>query len=310
MDNSQYLLPREYEMLAILLPDQGEDETKTAVDKVLSYITDENGTIDSVSTDSPWGRRRLAYTIRHEGVDYRDGHYALVYFTAMPNVLNEIERELKLDVNVIRYLLLTHDPHMGEKLDGSEVDGEGADGEESAEAPAEAVNTEPTTAAATEEATTETVAEEAPVEEAAADEAPAEEAVAEEAAAEEAPATETVAEEAPAEEEMAAEPAARKRSNKLPEDGEGTDWVAGDGTDNMPEGFPLKGNASSKIYHPEESPNYNNTIAEIYFANNEVAEAHGYRLPKVLEKAAAAAGNTAADAAEALKGGEEDADKE
>lgn len=305
MDNSQYLLPREYEMLAILLPDQGEDETKSAVDKVLSYITDENGTIDSVSTDSPWGRRRLAYSIRHEGVDYRDGHYALVYFTAMPNVLNEIERELKLDVNVIRYLLLTNDPHMGEKLDGSEVEGEGADGDESAEAPAEAANAEPATQAAAVEAP----AEEAVADEATATETVAEEAPAEETVAEEAPATETVAEEAPVEEETA-EPVARKRSNKLPEDGEGTDWVAGDGTDNMPEGFPLKGNASSKIYHPEESPNYNNTIAEIYFANNEVAEAHGYRLPKVLEKAAAAAGNTAADAAEALKGGEEDADKE
>lgn len=81
---------------------------------------------------------------------------------------------------------------------------------------------------------------------------------------------------------------AATRSKKLPKDGEGTDWVAGDGTDNIPEGFPLKGNATSKIYHPEESPNYTKTIAEIYFTNNEVAEAHGYRLPKTLEKASEA----------------------
>ena len=301
MDNSQYLLPREYEMLAILLPDQGEEETKAAVDKVLSYITDENGTVDSVSTDSPWGRRRLAYTIRHEGVDYRDGHYALVYFTAMPNVLGEIERELKLDTNVIRYLLLTHDPHMGEKFDGSELEGEGAEGEEGAEAPA--AETAPAAEAKTEEAP---AAEAAESTEAAAEEAPDEEATeSTEAAAEEAPVEEAPAEEAPAE-----EPAARKKNSKLPETGEGTEWIAGDGTDNVPDGFTLKGNASSKIYHPEESPNYTSTIAEIYFANNEVAEAHGYRLPKTLERAAAAAGSTAADAVDALKGGEEDADKE
>src|SRR5690606_15073791 len=95
---------------------------------------------------------------------------------------------------------------------------------------------------------------------------------------------------------------AATRSTKLPKDGEGTDWVAGDGTDNVPDGFALKGNASSKIYHPEESPNYSNTIAEIYFANGEVAEAHGYRLPKSLEKAAKEAGDSVADAAAELKG--------
>ncbi len=117
MDKTKYLSPREYEMLTILLPDQGEDETKAAIEKMLSYITDEQGTVDSVSADSPWGRRRLAYPIRHEGVDYRDGHYVLVYFTAMPKAISEIERELKLDTNVVRYLLLTHDPHMGEKID-------------------------------------------------------------------------------------------------------------------------------------------------------------------------------------------------
>ena len=102
------------------------------------------------------------------------------------------------------------------------------------------------------------------------------------------------------------ETAAPKKSSRLPADGEGTEWVAGDGTDSVPDGFPIKGNASSKIYHPEESASYNNTIAEIYFANGDVAEAHGYRLPKALEKAAKAAGEAAADAAALLKGNDDD----
>lgn len=173
MDKTNYLKPREYEMLAVLVPDQGDEETQTAIDKMLGYITDESGTINSMSADSPWGRRRLAYTIRHEGVDYRDGHYVLVYFTAMPSAISEIERELKLDVNVIRYLLLIHDEEMGEKIDPNAV--VEAEGEEASdEAPAEEVATE-----------------EAPAEEAAAEEAPAEEEVAEE----EAPAEDEAAEE-------------------------------------------------------------------------------------------------------------------
>lgn len=78
-------------------------------------------------------------------------------------------------------------------------------------------------------------------------------------------------------------PSPSTRSSKLPGEGEGTDWVAGDGTQDVPEGFPLKGNASSRIYHPEESSSYNKVIAEIYFATPEAAEAAGYRLPKSLQ---------------------------
>lgn len=74
------------------------------------------------------------------------------------------------------------------------------------------------------------------------------------------------------------------RSSLLPTEGEGTDWVPGDGTQNIPDGFPLKGNASSRIYHPEESSSYEKTIAEIYFATPEAAEAAGYRLPKTLQQ--------------------------
>lgn len=107
-------------------------------------------------------------------------------------------------------------------------------------------------------------------------------------------------------EESSEEPAAKPaKSSKMPNDGEGTEWVTGDGTDNVPDGFPIKGNASSKIYHPQESPNYSTTIAEIYFANGDVAEAHGYRLPKTLEKAAAEAGAAAADAVADLVQGDD-----
>ena len=87
-----------------------------------------------------------------------------------------------------------------------------------------------------------------------------------------------------------------------PADREGTDWVAGNGENSVPEGFPIKGNASSRIYHPVESPSYDRTIAEVYFASPEAAEAAGYRLPKSLQNAGnaavEAAANLAAEAAE------------
>lgn len=102
---------------------------------------------------------------------------------------------------------------------------------------------------------------------------------------------------APAQDDTATADAATGKSGTLPDEGEGTDWLAGDGTNDIPDGFTIKGNASSRIYHPEASPSYDNTIAEIYFATPEAAEAAGYRLPKSLEQGGAAAADEATDLA-------------
>ncbi len=51
-----------------------------------------------------------------------------------------------------------------------------------------------------------------------------------------------------------------------------------DGT--QPEGFPVKGNADSKLYHLPGTRFYDATVAEIWFATAQDAEAAGYELPK------------------------------
>lgn len=51
-----------------------------------------------------------------------------------------------------------------------------------------------------------------------------------------------------------------------------------------PEGFPIKGNANSKKYHVPGSSFYDRTIAEIWFATEEDAEAAGYEKPKSQQK--------------------------
>ncbi|CAN5841124.1 hypothetical protein BH24CHL3_BH24CHL3_00470 [soil metagenome] len=102
-----------------------------------------------------------------------------------------------------------------------------------------------------------------------------------------------------AEESASARAPAKSSSDKLPAEGEGTEWVAGDGADNVPSGFEIKGNASSRIYHPVESSSYSNTIAEIYFATGEAAEKAGYRLPKNLQASGSALSSAAKAVAEA-----------
>ncbi|HEX7825731.1 MAG TPA: hypothetical protein VF477_12565 [Mycobacterium sp.] len=43
-----------------------------------------------------------------------------------------------------------------------------------------------------------------------------------------------------------------------------------------PEGWTVKGNEDSKLYHSPESPSYGRTIAEVWFRDVETAEAAGF----------------------------------
>ena len=65
--------------------------------------------------------------------------------------------------------------------------------------------------------------------------------------------------------------------------GWGTDHPYGEGSHAAarrrgaaPEGYPVKGNADSMKYHTPESPYYDRTVAEVWFASAEAAEAAGF----------------------------------
>jgi trigger factor len=56
--------------------------------------------------------------------------------------------------------------------------------------------------------------------------------------------------------------------------------VEGTGESDCPEGYPIKGNASSKIFHLPGQGSYENTIPEICFASEADAENAGFRMSK------------------------------
>jgi large subunit ribosomal protein L17 len=59
--------------------------------------------------------------------------------------------------------------------------------------------------------------------------------------------------------------------------GPGSAAVTDDGS--APEGFPIKGNADSMLFHTPESQWYDQTVAEVWFATEEAAEAAGFSAP-------------------------------
>jgi len=89
--------------------------------------------------------------------------------------------------------------------------------------------------------------------------------------------TAEIAEDAAAESPTAAKVAAEAADAAEHPHGEGSHSANEDGS--QPEGYPIKGNADSMLYHVPDSPFYDRTVAEVWFATPEAAEAAGYQLP-------------------------------
>ena len=89
-----------YEMIYII--DTGLEETarKELIEKVSALIADNGGEIEKV--DETWGKRRLAYAINYK----TEGWYVLVNFKAPAELPRELERNLQINENVLRYLVV------------------------------------------------------------------------------------------------------------------------------------------------------------------------------------------------------------
>lgn len=68
-----------------------------------------------------------------------------------------------------------------------------------------------------------------------------------------------------------------------------------DDADEMPEGYPIKGNAQSMLYHEPDSRYYKATKAEVWFDSVESAEAAGFSKPGANKEEAADTESTAND---------------
>jgi small subunit ribosomal protein S6 len=74
------------------------DEGLKAVFEKMKGIVESFG--GEVVTTEDWGKRRLAYKIRNE----TRGHYTYFAYSGRPGVVAEIERNLRLNENILRFL--------------------------------------------------------------------------------------------------------------------------------------------------------------------------------------------------------------
>ncbi|MBQ4422927.1 MAG: 30S ribosomal protein S6 [Clostridia bacterium] len=88
----------QYEVLYVITPELDEEADKVVMDKFADIITANGGEIEKTDV---WGKRRLAYPI-----DYKtEGYYVLVVFNANPELPRELERNMRNDERLIRYMV-------------------------------------------------------------------------------------------------------------------------------------------------------------------------------------------------------------
>lgn len=90
---------RPYEVMVIYEPGIEEDAVRAAVDRSTDMVRARGGNLGRVDR---WGKRRLAYEIRHQ----REGYYVLIEATAEPEVMSELDRALHLADEVLRHKVI------------------------------------------------------------------------------------------------------------------------------------------------------------------------------------------------------------
>ncbi len=90
---------RTYELLSIIKPNIDSEEFDKIVAKIEENITSLEGKV--TSTDK-MGRKKLSYDIQ----DFRDGYFAVHTFEMEPNQVEKFNRQLRLNENILRTMLL------------------------------------------------------------------------------------------------------------------------------------------------------------------------------------------------------------
>ena len=96
---------REYETTFIIQPELS-DEGVHAVCGRVEAILDKEGAVKLFYDDM--GRRRLAYSIGN----FQKGHYLTLFYLDDGKVVTEVERALRLDDSVLRYLTVLANPEV------------------------------------------------------------------------------------------------------------------------------------------------------------------------------------------------------
>ena len=91
-----------YECVLIARNDVTQQQVEAVADQVAAELESQGGTVPKREY---WGLRSLSYRIKKN----RKGHYMLLGLDAKPAAVNEVERQLRLNEDILRFLTIRVD---------------------------------------------------------------------------------------------------------------------------------------------------------------------------------------------------------
>ena len=115
---------RRFETLFIVTPNSSEEELKAVAEKFRGVVTGMKGTVASYDEQ---GMKKLAYRVKKQN----KGYYVLMDYFGQADIVAELERNLRLDERILKYLTVK----LADQVDPSTVEVEESEtGEEKAAA--------------------------------------------------------------------------------------------------------------------------------------------------------------------------------
>lgn len=102
-----------YELIYLIQPDLDEDQISQVDGRVAQAVEANDGRITSTEI---WGQRKLAYPIKN----HYEGHYMLHQVEMPPQAVREVERTIRLNENILRFLLVRTDLEESQPLEAVE----------------------------------------------------------------------------------------------------------------------------------------------------------------------------------------------
>jgi small subunit ribosomal protein S6 len=115
---------RDYEAVYIFDSSLEESVVNEKLDKYHGLVAGDDG--GQVTAVDHWGKRQLTYSIG----DRQNGYYVVTHFSTEASRLPEFERALKLDEDLLRYLIVVNEGDLSTSPAPEVEEREGDDGED------------------------------------------------------------------------------------------------------------------------------------------------------------------------------------
>jgi len=91
-----------YETILVGVPTLTDDEFSEIVSSLQATVTEGKGTV--IRTE-PWGKRKLAYRVQK----FDEAHYALLFYEGPSSLVHELERRIRMNERLMRFLTVKVD---------------------------------------------------------------------------------------------------------------------------------------------------------------------------------------------------------